>query len=203
MNLNKANLAVAAAASIDLSRPNINSIHITDKFTEATNGPILARVSLPYQFDPGNVPFSCPTDKATEINPFIIPAKSAVTIKLPKHRTLPMCNDTLFVDVEKTNLSEGAYFNATDLTSMISPMIKKIDSDYPDIDQIVKIDDEVHFHTFLSVNYLQTLLNIAKIVGCEHVTIDGYDKPNKPVIIKGENIEGQEFYGMIMPCRED
>jgi|SRR3990167_99455 len=201
MNLNKANLAVGAAASVDPTRPNINSIHITDKFTEATNGHILARVDLPFQFDPLDVPASCPTEKAETIQPFTIPAKAVASIKMLRYRSLPICNEELFVDVEKTNSGETAYFNATDTISTISPKIEKINNDYPDTDRVVNINDEVKFHTCLNIGYLQTLLSIAKTAGCSHVTIDGYEAKNKPVVFK--SIDGQGFFGLIMPYGED
>ena len=71
MNLNTANLMVGKAASTAPARPHLNSIHVTGRHTEATNDHILARVSLPTQYDPGDVPVTCPTAKAEELTPFV------------------------------------------------------------------------------------------------------------------------------------
>ena len=206
MNLNTANLKVGLAASTDPARVNLNSIHVTATHTEATNGYILARVSLPYQYPIEDIPATIPTEPAENLQGFIIPAKPAMAVKLFKKNLLHCLVDTLYVDIEKTNPNGTAKFTATDLESTISPELKKIDGDFPDLDRVLPTFDEENppYHVKLNIAYLETLLAIAKSIGTEFVTIDGGTKYSQsPVVLKAENLDTmQKFTGVIMPVKE-
>ena len=206
MNINTANLMVGKAASTDAIRMNLNSIHVTAGYTESTNGHILARVSLPFQYDPEELPVVIKTEDAEYLEPFIIPAKPAMAIKLFKSKgNIPCLSDALYIDVEKTNMNGTARFIATDRETTITPELNKIDADYPETDRVIPTTEPT-YHVKLNISYLEILLAIAKSTGAEFVTIDGNSQPKTdygtaPVLLKSEH-NGQIFTGVIMPVKE-
>jgi DNA polymerase III sliding clamp (beta) subunit (PCNA family) len=205
MNLNTANLMVGKAASTDPMRVGLQSIHVTATHTEATNGHILARVSLPFQHDCEELPLSIKTENAEYIEPFTIPAKAAMSIKLFKSKgNIPCLSDSLYVDVEKTNMNGTARFMATDRETTIMPELNKIDGDFPDIDRAIPTPDADHppYHTRLNIAYLETLLAIAKSIGSEFITLDGGTKYVMAPVVLTAKTDNQTFTGVIMPCRE-
>ena len=205
MNLNAANLKVGLAASTDKTKANLNSIHITSRYTEATNGHILARVSLPEQYD-DDVPTCCPTSDARDIVPVVVPAKPVMGIKIPKDKR-PTLN-AVYIDVEKTNTGKMVVFGTTDRKSTLTPTVDKIDDLYSETDRVLPSEsaiDDMPFRTCLNIDYLKTLLEIAKSTGAEIVYLYGGDHTNKkpmqmPVILKSKNEKTmQTFTGIIMP----
>jgi DNA polymerase III sliding clamp (beta) subunit (PCNA family) len=201
MNLNTANLMVGKAASVDMTRTNITGIHVTATHTEATNGHILARVSLPYQYEADDIPGSIPTESAESIKAFVIPAKPAMAVKLFKKNHFPCLTDTLYVDVIKTNLNGTAKFTATDRESTISPELSKIDAEYPDTD-LVFPSGKADWKKTVNIEYLEKLLAIAKSTGKETISIYGYND-FRPVYLETIN-EGtdQAFRGLLMPVKD-
>jgi DNA polymerase III sliding clamp (beta) subunit (PCNA family) len=206
MNINTANLMVGKAASTDNLRMNLNSIHVTAEYTEATNGHIMARVGLPLQFPCDDVPDVIKTEDAEYLEPFVIPAKAAMSIKTFKAKGktgIPCLIDTLYIDVEKTNMNGTAIFSATDRESVINPILSKMDVGYPDTSRVIPSftgEDDI-YHTRLNIAYLETLLAIAKSTGSESVTIDARRGDGRPVLLTAEN-DGQKFTGVIMPLRD-
>lgn len=205
MNLNTANLMVGKAASTDLTRYNLNSIHVTDSYTEATNGHILARVSLPFQFPIDDIPEVIKTEDAEYIEPFIMPAKAAMlikTFKAKKHGGYPCLNDALYIDVEKTNMNGTVKFMTTDLDSTLTPELSKIKEEYPPCDRVIPKVNPVNdkaFHAVFDISYLETLLAIAKSTGAEEVCIDsGNTYVSEAVLLTAEYAD-QKFTGVIMP----
>ena len=206
MNINTANLMVGKAAGTELSRPGIMGIRVTATHTEATNGHILARVTLPEQFPPEDLPAAIKTEDAEYLEPFTIPAKPAMAIKpfkMKKYTSIPCLDGTIYVDVEKTNVNGTAIFSATDRETTINPIIEKIQDQYPDTDRVIPNfeGEDGLFHTRLNITYLETLLAIAKATGSEYVTFDGRGGEFQPVVLKTENRDGQKFLGIIMPVR--
>lgn len=210
MNLNTANLKVVAAASNDDIRRNLNGIHVTPHYTEATNGHILARVSLPTQYEPDELPVSCPTEAAENLKPFIIPTSGVKGLKTFKARSrygsIPCLEDTLYIDVKETNLNGHAKFAATDREQTITPIIRKIDAEYPETERIMPTEEE-SFHISLDANYMITLLEIAKGVlnGPRNTKVEfwAYGK-NKPFKITAANSDtGQSMTALVMPLQDD
>ena len=176
MNINSANLKVGLAASTDELRRNLMGIHVTSNHTEATNGHIAARVTMPIQVEVDDVPKQCVTLDKQHITPFIIPSSGVKSLKTFKVKRLPSLNDTLFVDVEKTNLNGQAYFTATDLEQTSAPVITKIEGEYPDLDRVMP-SEEPTYRVGFNVDYLITLLTIAKTMSTVNnnaVTIEGF-----------------------------
>jgi DNA polymerase III sliding clamp (beta) subunit (PCNA family) len=181
MNLNNANLKVVAAASTDELRRGLVSIHVTPEGTEATNGHILARVGLPYQYEPDDIPATCPTEAAANLKSFVIPAGAVKSLKTFKAKNLPALNNTLFVDVAKTNANGTAHFTATDREQISSPTITKLDTEFPDTSRVIPTDEPAYRVGF-NIEYLKILLDIAKATGAETVTVEGYSNITQTVI---------------------
>ncbi len=201
MNLNKLNLEVVRAASKDASRYNLNALHITPNYTEATNGHILARMTYPVQFEPGDVPEVIKTGKKEDIIPFMVPIDALKGIKFPKKVSLPMLAD-LYIDVEATNGNGNAKFGMTDLQTTTQPEIRKIDGEYPDTEACVPKGEPV-FEISLDGRYLATLAEMASGLNIRTggITLRFYGF-NSPAVMTAHN-EEQEFYGLIMPMNGD
>jgi DNA polymerase III sliding clamp (beta) subunit (PCNA family) len=185
MNINSANLKVGIAASTNELRRNIMGIHVTSGYTEATNGHIAARVTMPIQIEADDVPKQCPTLDKQHITPFIIPSSGVKSLKTFKVKRFPSLNDTLFIDVEKTNLNGQAYFTATDLEQTSAPVITKIEGEYPELDRVMP-SDEPTYRVGFNVDYLITLCTIAKTMSTENnnaVTIEGFS--HRKEVIQG------------------
>lgn len=206
MNINTANLKVGLAASKDESRKYIQTIHFTSKFTEATNGHILARVSLPAnQYPVHEIPASCPTDDAGKIIPFSVMAAPAMKIKTMKQKnkysSIPCLEDALYIDVTATNANGSARFSATDRETTITPELQKVEGDFPELDRVIPNTETEKpcFSANFKIGSLETLLTIAKSTGAEVVTIYGLGDYRPMKIEAGAN--GQDFVGVIMPVR--
>lgn len=197
---------VGKAASIDPTRENLNSIHVTAAHTEATNGHILARVSLPKQFSCDDLPATIKTEDAEYIEPFIVPAKAAMQMKPFKVKNIACLDNSIFIDVEKTNINGVARFAMTNIDVTVTPELAKIDAVFPDCDRVIPMK-KPDFQVDLNIAYLETLLAIAKSTGAEVITLRGNlpeNDPtfvsNKPIILTAEN-DGQKFTGVIMPIK--
>ena len=201
MNINAANLKVGLAASTDVTRQNLMSIHVTPDYTEATNGHILARVGLPVQYPADDIPAACPTQDSIHIKPFIIPAGPAMKLKPCKVKNLPCLDGQFYVDVEATNLNGKARLTSFDLDNLQAPELSKVDMGYPDIDRVIPTDDPL-VRAGYDISYLETLLAIAKSTGAKTVILNMYSQ-TKPMVMETYPIADatNTFKGVIMPIR--
>jgi uncharacterized small protein (DUF1192 family) len=200
MNLNTANLKVGLAASKDPLRTHIQTIHVTKEYTEATNGSILARIGLPEQFDTEDLPGSISTKDANELEPFCIPTKAAMDIKTFKGR-IPCLNDTVYIDVEKTNQNGNARFISTDLESTRTPEIQKANVDYPKTDQVFPHKAQPVFEAWLSVEELEKLIKIMKATEIERIKVKAFSV-TQPILFTNEDKGKQTFRGLLMAFNE-
>lgn len=200
MNINVSNLKVGLAASNDETKKAFQSIHVTKDYTEATNGTIMARVSLPHQYESEDIPSCVQTSAADKLEPFLVPAKAMMKIRpLTQKRKcsrISCLDGQLYVDVEKTNQNCNAKFFSSDIESTICTELQKADYYYPDIDRVIP-DGTPLFHASYRIEYLETLLAIAKSVGSERIMLDLHD-PKRPLVLSAEK-DGQSFTGLIMP----
>jgi hypothetical protein len=199
MNINATNLKVGMAASKDITRRNLMSIHVTPDYTEATNGHIVARVGLPFQFPCEDIPSACPTQDSVHLRPFIMPADTAMKMKPCKVKNLPCLDGQFYVDVEGTNLNGKARFTSFDLDNLQAPELVKIDMDYPDIDRVIPSGDP-EFRQGFNIEYLETLLAIAKSTGAKSVVLNYYGHC-KPLVMETHELGTNTFKGAIMPIR--
>jgi DNA polymerase III sliding clamp (beta) subunit (PCNA family) len=200
MNLNKANLTVGLAASKDVLKMHLMSVHVTKDYTEATNGNILARVSLPRQFPIDEVPAPIETEEAQNLNDFVIPADAAMKVKPLKSKHWPCLDGALYLDVKKTNDNDNAYFCTTDLSNTNQPVIQKRDVTYPDTNRVIPDDKDFSISIAYNIEYLITLLTIAKSTGADSVIMEFIDS-SKPCKLTASN-NGQNFVGLLMPLRQ-
>lgn len=206
MNINKLSLEVSKCASTERSRYNLNGVHFTPKFMEATNGHILGRITYPIQFNPEEVPSVIKTAKKEEIKDFIIPLDGIKEIKLPngKGASLPILNE-VYIDVEHTNSSPVARFSSTNLETTPVTEIRKIDGEFPKTEAIWPKDDQAVFEINVDPHYLKVMGEIGQSVASrsQGVTLTFYGK-DSPMKIKAYNNDtSQEFTGLIMPMSGD
>ncbi len=201
MNLNIANLKVGLAASTDATRPNLCTIHITPEGTEAMDGHILAKVSLPRQFEPDHVPSVIKTVEAEYLEPFLVPAKTLMTLKPFKSKTLPVLDSTIFIDIEKTNANGSAQFGMSNLDVTLTPAIQKIDAEFPDTERVIPNGKPVRT-VYFDADLMVRLLNIAQAADATTIRMDMKDDQVSPIKLTSENeVTAQTFTGVLLPLK--
>ena len=126
MLINKKNLAVAALASSDETRPALNCIRVTKEYTEATDGHAFARVSNPKVEDDdfpvipdfkrkGFKECFIPADQAAKLAKLIPKGRACRTLPILEHVQLVKDGDDIkaaVTDLEPDSRSDSArYWN--------------------------------------------------------------------------------------------
>lgn len=213
MLINKKNLAVAALASSDETRPALQFIRVTKEYTEAVDGHVFARVSNPKVEDddfpviPGLKRTKVKKSKSRKtqkggFDECLIPANQAVKLAkmIPRGgacRTLPILEHVQLV-------KDGDDIKAV-VTDLDNPTVIQIRQDkdmkYPNCDKIMPADKPV---ATICVN-ADLLIKVLKLAGtfdkdsCKKVIIE-FRKPESALVLKADN-DDQTFYGLVMPQR--
>jgi hypothetical protein len=202
MNLNRNNLLVSAMASKDTTRFNLNSIHLTSKYTEATNGHSFCRIDLPEQFDPEDVPAIIKTDKAENFQESILSLDGLKNIKLTKSQ-LPVIDGQLYIDVDESNKNGKVKVASTDLDNVFETNIAKLDCNYPDISFVLP-KTPAKFRIGVSAKLLRDMADLivkAKKGSQYETAILEFRSEVEPIMVLSETTEGQKITGLIMPMR--
>jgi hypothetical protein len=162
MLIRKASFKVAAVASCDAVRPNLNGVHVMPNGTcEATDGHCLVRVHTPTRGDSSEYPCPFPGWKAptVPVEGFIVPTADAkAAAKLPPRKScLPMLTENVLLE----SLNGRAKLTATDLDRWTAVEPRPIEGPYPLCDCVIpKADDmgqAVEFNPRLLAKTLLTL----------------------------------------------
>ena len=164
MNINKINLNVAKCASTEKNRYNLNGIHFTKDFCEATNGHILARITYPTQFPLEEIPNQLiKTGLKDDLKDFIIPLDGVKNIPIVKGKvSMPILAET-YIDVEQSNNNGTVKFQTTNLETTPTAEIRKIDGQYPDTSQVWPKDEDAVFEICLNAEYVKRICEIGNI----------------------------------------
>jgi DNA polymerase III sliding clamp (beta) subunit (PCNA family) len=203
MNLNKNNLLVGAMANKDGSHYNLNSIHLTKKFTEATDGHMLCRIDLPEQFEPEDVPIMVKTDKADFFDDAILSLDGLKNVKFTKSQ-LPIVDGQVYIDVESSNKNGKVKMATTDLDNVFETNARKIDGNYPDINLVLP-KTPAKFRIGVSAKLLREMadLIVKGKKGTDALTVLEFRSEVDPIMFLSKTNEGQKITGLIMPMRLD
>lgn len=198
MNVNKNNLLVSEAASVDKTRPERQSIYFDDTGTVATDGHILIKIDYPEQVDLAEMPAPIPqgSDKMT---PFLVRAEACKGLgkAIPKAKHMPVLNN-LFIDVAATNANERAHFVATDLENPQKLEVKKLDYQFPPYQQVMPKAEAITFTIGFNPELMARVCNVAAKMGISGCLFE-FTNEKVPVRITGADKNGQKFTALVMP----
>jgi hypothetical protein len=202
--LSQAELGLAVFASKEAHKPNLNTIHVTNDYTEATDGHFACRVAKD-NMDPDEFPVieNTGSDFEGKID-VCIPTEVLKGLKAPKKVSLP-----IFTYAKLTTGEKQHYLTSTDLTSTSITPIQKNDMEYPKVDQVLpNISNGIQIG--LNVDLLGTIVGYAKKYGAKAVmfTIPKNFDNTTPVEFEAKlsnsglgSQDGQTAKGIIMPFR--
>lgn len=201
MLLNRHNLGVVKFASTDKTRPAIETVHVTPKYTEATDGACLVRVTLP-DADPADFPAIDGHTNGSTAEHIQLPAsvaKSALRA-LPKGRTvsrLPILG----------NASLDPATSSIACTDLESPTVLRYTPDpaptlYPDTDRVFPSDRPTATVNVDAKRLADLLAFLATVSGAANngVTLE-FHGDNRPLVIRADSSEGQEAVALLMTLR--
>lgn len=128
MNINEKNLLVTKAAITKEARQYANVMKITNEYTEATNGHIAVRVSLPFQIAVEELPEKL-ANETGNFESAVINTTGLDKIKVPK-KSLPVLQQIYVKN------GDGVKFSTFDLETMQTVEAKKAEITFPDIDKV-------------------------------------------------------------------
>lgn len=203
---NKTNFRIASLAPGD-ERYYLNGIHITEDFTEVTNGHYLMRVASVKKGEHNELPEREGLKPAKgEIN-CTIGAKVSKEIEkaIPVRRkvnTLPILQHSWIVQNGAGN--GQVKFMTTDLEQDQIITADKIDGQYPRTDKVLdtikkeKVVTEISF----SAEYMMKLCEQFKEAEIKKITLTIHGE-TKAMELKGENVnEQQKIVALLMPMRD-
>ena len=175
-------------------------LHVTDDYTEATNGHLLIRVSsvetekesLPVP-PSGNSPNETPIDA-------VIPCSSAKKI----HDTIPKLrhNERLEIVWQGENSSkEHIEFLATDFEDWMPIISRKIDRQYPPTDKVFP-EEKPQIETRFNVNYMKKICEQLGKMGIKEVDLNFYGN-SKVLEMEASTIQEQKVIILLMPMGKD
>ena len=199
---NKTNLNVSKLC--DTSRHYLG-LHVTNNYTEATDGHIAVRVEAMKQ-DPSDMP-GCPGEinqsPIEEDFSVIISKDNAVKLlkSLPKSR-LPAIDQKTWV---YSNDKEMIGFSMTDLESWTPLILRKEEAKFPDIDACLPKENKQGFEITLDANILSKLANFYAS-NCKnsiklifHKQENGDPDPQGIIMFQGETEDDQTVSSLLMP----
>ncbi len=203
--LSKAELGLTTIASHDESRYNFNRIHITEKFTEATDGACLVRVTKS-EMDPADFPANgIPGHEFEKDIDIQIPIGSLANIKPSKKSSLPILEYACISTNEK-----DTFVSTTDLQSVNSVTIPEgvQEHEFCDTDAVIPRfgDNAVKFG--LDARLLSRVVDFATKHGRKGASFIGmtwtipkdYDGI-EPIQVEFRTESDQNVLAIIMPCK--
>ena len=144
MFLTKEHLRTVECASTDPNRLGLTGLHITPDYVEATDGHLLVRKHVEKKFKEEDYPPIQGIGRGTEILMSCILDKNGIKkamqmIKPNKHIPILSC---AFLSEEDTNKNGKAVFAATDLETVQICQVKKIEAQYPTMDDAFPTDPD-------------------------------------------------------------
>ena len=197
----KANFAVVHGANDDEYRPDLNGVHLRpDGATEASNGRVLFKVSKA-QADPDEFPQLPDGCASAPPNGEIVPVDTIKKVlkAIPIKANLPILRHVELID-------KGRFFT-TDLDNKTIIDFRPVDGSYPDTDGVYpKPDERPCIRIGFSVDVLESMCKFVHAAKGgdkerEIIALTFYGPSSGAVFSAGQNDDGQEISGMIMPCK--
>lgn len=201
---NKTNLNVSKLC--DISRQYLG-LHVTNNYTEATDGHIAVRVEALKQ-DPEDMP-GCPGEFnqapiEEDFNVIINKDNAAKLLKSLPKSSLPIIDRKTWV---YSNDKEMIGFSMTDLESWNPLILRKEEATFPDIDAVLPKEDKQGFEITLDANILSKLANFYAS-NCKnsiklifHKDDSGDLNPDGIIMFQGVTEDEQRVSSLLMPMK--
>jgi len=199
---NKNNFQIADLAPNE-NRYYQNGIHVTNKYTEVTNGHYAVRVSTPKNAEKMVEDFPMLDNKKPvelEEDGCIISSKFAKAVgdAIPKNPNLPILENAVLVE----SAEDMVEFAVTDLDVTRFLRGRKIDRRFPDTNSVIPKGDG-KFIISANPDYLIKILQQYKKMQIKTVRFDFYAE-NEPIKITGTNADKeQECLVVLMPTKTE
>lgn len=219
MNLNAANLNIAALAAKEESRFKINGILVTNEYTAVTDGHVLVTVSLPKQFN-GSAPEPPGFEHIEKLDrPFLLPSATALDLAkhIPAKPTIPGLGqayigasaNAMVDDPAKPSKQKPAEFidlMTTDLETAHRPQVRRLTGNFPEVERCIPMAENARFGICLDLDLLIPLLQQAKkfhngTCGPHPVTLR-FTTADEGVRLDCHNDE-QKLVAVVMPIRHE
>ena len=200
MIYNKNNFQIADLAPKENTH-YLNGIHVTNSYTEVTDGHYAVRVSTPKDGEKMVEEFPRLGNKKPvellEEDDCVISSKFAKAVgdAIPKNQNKPVLENTVMVEFDKENIE----FAVTDLDVTRFLRGRKIDSKFPDIDTVIPTGEGKCVAGF-NPDYLIKIMQQYKKMKIKTVRFDFYGE-NKPIKVTGKDLEGQECLSVLMAVK--
>ena len=199
MIFNKANLLVHTLADKKAGPSHVsNQVHITEGFTEFTDGHVLVRITTPlvHGDDLPDIDGKSLLESISEERGFIIGAPAAQEIEktIKPMRTLPI--------LENTWLTNGtnAEFMSTDLETHRPSVTRKHDGPFVDTDRVIP-EGEAAVTLAWSPDLMQKTMAYLKKIGVTKIKVEVYNATS-PIKFTGTVMDtGQEITALLMPMK--
>ena len=179
-----------------------NGVHVTNDYTEVTNGHYVVRISTPKDGKKmvGEFPL-LNGKKPVELNDggCVISSKfaKAVSDAIPKKPARSVLENTVTVEAAKDDIE----FAVTDLDVTRFLRGRKVDDKFPDIDAVIPKQNSEHVVS-INPDYLIKILQQFKKMKIETVRFDFYDE-NQPIKITGKDDKEQECFALLMQMKTE
>lgn len=214
MLLNKHNLKLVAVASEDELRPALQGLHVTDEHTEATDGHILFRMSLPSYVKDDDFPKVKGFEvKKSDGADFTIPTDAAVQLSesLPTKSAMPILGYVQIDPAVEGGVAKYIRVATTDTDVERINRIRLIDVPYPKTDNLFSTDEpafRIKFNPALLAKALKVAAEfqdkfLPEIILEIPQPKDGDKWGHGALVIRAKNEQGQELTGLVMPMREN
>jgi|26BtaG_2_1085354.scaffolds.fasta_scaffold07712_3 hypothetical protein len=202
MILNKEDLLIYTLAEKN-DRYATSNVHITEKFTEVTNGHYAIRVFVSPKDDTKDLPVT------KEHRPYkrkrfdaIIPREAIEKVfrSIPGNGTSPPILRNTWIG-SKTD-DERVEFLTTDLEVFNSISAKKSETRYPNLDKVIassKLRRKAKTELGFNPQYMKVLCDFAIKLGLDQIKLSVYSE-DKPMKLEGEKY-GRKVLIILMPSR--
>ena len=179
-----------------------NGVHVTNEYTEVTNGHYAVRVSTPKDGKEMVSEFPLLNGKEPvelEEDGCIISSKFAKAVgdAIPKNLSLPVLQNTVAVESKGDDIE----FAVTDLDVTRFLRGRKIDSKFPDIDAVIHKEDG-EFVISVDPDYLIKVMQQYKKMKIKTARFDFYGQ-NSAIKITGKDDKEQKCLSILMPVKTE
>ena len=198
--LNKFNFLVTDFLSQNESRYTLNGVNVSTKGTEATDGHVAVRISLPDQKGSVNYPSIRNFTPEHSPKPFLIPRDTAKRLRsaIPKDKNIKILNHVAVGQGDEFTLELAV----TDLnkTQVFQP--HKMNGKFPDVDSVFALaEKDAQFEIAVNPDYLMRICRAAKSFTKNRfpAILLRFSSATGALGLYAKNDEGQTMSALVMP----
>lgn len=200
--LNRHNLELAKLAPKDTSRYTFNGIHVSPERTIVTDGHYLVTVAL-QDSKSEDFPATEGIEPTDSFPPFILPTDAALDVakSIPKRAINPIYHSVAIG--AKSSVNGTVVMAVPDLDNPRVFQPRKIDGQYPNVDQVIPKREDAKFTISFDLELLSKLTgHLAKMAdGKNHEAVFTFTGAESPVRIDLQTTDSQDVVAVLMPVK--